>query len=40
LIVLDSVAAASLLHEAFNITDRAFDFQLSTNVEGLSLGIQ
>jgi hypothetical protein len=36
LIVLDSVAVASLLHEAFNTTYRAFDFQLSTDLEKLS----
>jgi hypothetical protein len=35
-IVLDSVAVASLLHEAFNTTYRTLDSQLSTNLEKLS----
>jgi hypothetical protein len=35
-ITLYSVFVAPLLDKAFNITDRAFDFHLSTNFEGLS----
>jgi hypothetical protein len=33
--MLDSVAVASLLHEAFDTTYRAFDFQHFTNSEKL-----